>query len=321
MLRMWHYWAYFDYLGWGLVLIGGTTFLVTSLLAVRQSNSKRVLAYSTIGNLGLIFACAGIATEVSIAAGILLLLFHAIAKGLLFLAVGTVKHELGSEDIEDMQELRQRMPLATFAIFAGTFLMVLPPFGLFMAKWMLSEAAVEMPLAAILIAIGLGATTVYYGKWLGGMYLTKNGSERMPLKGPGMSRYFTWTLLALIAIGVFLTLTFSVVLSGLVDPFVPSGTDVDIWGTVTTSTGAVPLYALLIVMLVSFVIFALYLRPGKKEWDVEYSCGEPFTAEISGQYLYGEKVERMTIVASDSITLIVVVILLVSPIISMGVGP
>ncbi|MFA5313952.1 MAG: proton-conducting transporter membrane subunit, partial [Methanomassiliicoccales archaeon] len=83
MLRLWHYWSYYEYLGWGLVVLGGFTFLATSILAVRQSNSKRVLAYSTIGNLGLIFVCAGIATEVSVAAGILILLFHAIAKGLL----------------------------------------------------------------------------------------------------------------------------------------------------------------------------------------------------------------------------------------------
>ncbi|MCE5297137.1 MAG: hypothetical protein LLG16_08575, partial [Euryarchaeota archaeon] len=319
MLRLWHYWSYYDYLGWGLVVLGGFTFLATSILAVRQSNSKRVLAYSTVGNLGLIFVCAGIATEVSVAAGILILLFHAIAKGLLFLAVGTVKHETGSEDIEDMQELRQRMPLAAFAIYTGTFLILLPPFGLFIAKWMLSEAAIEMPMAAILLAVGFGATTVYYGKWLGRMYMTSSGTMRKQFKGAGMNGFFTWTMLSLIAAGVFLTAAFSLVLSELVDPFVPSGTDVDIWGTVTTGTGSVPVLGLLVVVLVSFVLFAFYARPKKEEFDTEYSCGEPMKAEIAGSYLYDERVERLAIVASESIALIVLMILLLSPYIKMGV--
>ncbi|MFA5311982.1 MAG: proton-conducting transporter membrane subunit [Methanomassiliicoccales archaeon] len=320
MLRLWHYWTYYEYLGWGLVVLGGFTFLATSILAVRQSNSKRVLAYSTIGNLGLIFVCAGIATEASVAAGMLLLLFHAIAKGLLFLAVGTVKHETGSEDIEEMQELRQRMPLSAFAIYAGVFLILLPPFGLFIAKWMLSEAAVDMPMAAILLAVGFGATTVYYGKWLGRMYMTTSGSMRRPFKGAGMSGYFTWTLLTLIAMGVFLTVMFSSVVSGLVDPFVPSGTDVDVWGTVTTATGSVPVLGLLVVIFVSFVLFAFYARPKKEEFDTEYSCGEPLKAEISGSYIYDESVERLAIVASESVALLVLLILLFSPFIDMVVS-
>ena len=63
-----------------LTIVGAFTFLVTIALALGQRNGKKILAYSTISNLGLIIACAGINTPTALAAGILLILFHAISK-------------------------------------------------------------------------------------------------------------------------------------------------------------------------------------------------------------------------------------------------
>ncbi|MFA5415167.1 MAG: proton-conducting transporter membrane subunit, partial [Methanoregula sp.] len=76
--------------GFLIALVGGFTFLLASSMAISQSNAKKVLAYSTIANLGLIVACAGIGTYKLMWAAILLIIFHAIAKSLLFLCVGTV---------------------------------------------------------------------------------------------------------------------------------------------------------------------------------------------------------------------------------------
>ncbi len=58
-------------------------------MAISQTNAKRVLAYSTIANLGLIVACAGVGTPEAVWAATFLVLFHAVAKSLLFLCVGT----------------------------------------------------------------------------------------------------------------------------------------------------------------------------------------------------------------------------------------
>jgi ech hydrogenase subunit A len=66
--------------GYFIALLGGVTFLTTSLVAVTQSNAKRVLAYSTIANLGLIVMCAAIGTKETVWAAILLTIFHAVAK-------------------------------------------------------------------------------------------------------------------------------------------------------------------------------------------------------------------------------------------------
>ena len=79
-------------------------------MAISQSNAKRVLAYSTIANLGLVTACAGVGTPEAVWAACFLILFHALAKSLLFLCVGTAEHHIGSRDIESMDLLFDRMP-------------------------------------------------------------------------------------------------------------------------------------------------------------------------------------------------------------------
>ena len=97
-------------IGYTLAFVGAFTFLIASGIAISQTNAKRVLAYSTIANLGLVTACAGIGTAEAIWAAILLIIFHAISKSLMFLSVGTVEHRIRSREIEDMNGLIVRMP-------------------------------------------------------------------------------------------------------------------------------------------------------------------------------------------------------------------
>ena len=104
--------------GYMVMSVGGLTFLLASMAAISQSNAKRVLAYSTIANLGLIVACAGVGTPEAVWAGIMLMVFHAITKSMMFLCVGTAEHHIGSRDIEDMDGLFVRMPkLAIMMVF------------------------------------------------------------------------------------------------------------------------------------------------------------------------------------------------------------
>src|SRR5262249_19192293 len=93
-----------------VAFVGAITFLVASLAAITTSDAKRVLAYSTVANLGLIILCGGIGTEAAVWAGVLLILFHAVAKCLLFLCVGVVEQRVHSRDIEAMSGLIKQMP-------------------------------------------------------------------------------------------------------------------------------------------------------------------------------------------------------------------
>ena len=152
-----------------VILVGGFTFMFCSFMAISQSNAKRVLAYSTIANLGLITACAGVGTPEAVWAAMLLILFHAVAKSLLFLCVGTAEHHIGSRDIEDMDQLFQRMPKLSRFMMLGIMCMFIAPFGMLIAKWGALVALIDMHqgVLLILLAFGSAATFMFWAKWLG----------------------------------------------------------------------------------------------------------------------------------------------------------
>ena len=152
-----------------VILVGGLTFMLCSFMAISQTNAKRVLAYSTIANLGLITACAGVATPEAIWAAVLLVVFHAAAKSLLFLCVGTAEHHIGSRDIEDMDLLFERMPWLARLMMLGIMCMFIAPFGMLIAKWATLVSFVDSRQMALvlLLAFGSAATFMFWGKWLG----------------------------------------------------------------------------------------------------------------------------------------------------------
>lgn len=150
-------------------LVGGITFLFASLMAISQSNGKRVLAYSTIANLGLIVLCASLGDQSLVWAAILLLIFHAIAKSLLFLCVGTAEHHIGSRDIESFDHLFNKMPQLARFMMLGIFIMFVAPFGMLIAKWGVIASLADRGDVVLLmiLAFGSAATFMYWAKWLG----------------------------------------------------------------------------------------------------------------------------------------------------------
>lgn len=152
-----------------VILIGGITFLLCSFMAISQTNAKRVLAYSTIANLGLITACAGVGSAEAVWAAIFLIIFHAIAKSLLFLCVGTAEHHIGSRDIESMDLLFERMPRLARFMMLGIMGMFIAPFGMLVGKWatLVSFAQMDQVTLILILAFGSAATFMFWAKWLG----------------------------------------------------------------------------------------------------------------------------------------------------------
>ncbi len=151
-----------------IMMVGSFTFIFCAAMAISESNGKRVLAYSTISNLGLIVLCAGIGTAESIWAGIFLIIFHACTKALLFMCVGTAEHHIGSRDIEDMDNLFVKMPRLARLMVIGMFCMFVAPFGMLISKWgvLVSIADTGYSFLLVILAFGSAMTFFFWSKWI-----------------------------------------------------------------------------------------------------------------------------------------------------------
>ena len=305
-----------DIMLWTIGIVGASSFLATSLLAIAQSNSKRVLAYSTIGNLGLIIVCVGLNTPLSITAAIIILLFHAISKALLFMSVGVVKDETGSEDIENMADLRDRMPFVSIAIFIGVFMIILPPFGMFAGKWIISEANVSFPLIGIILSVGFAASIVYYGKWLGRIFAAGPMTERSPILREKVPMIYRLTLGALLVAGIVLSFGVNLVTKYLVDPFVGRYYATPIGGetiSLTTGLGAFPIVLVLIVFGLIFLGLGFLLKPNRKDLSQAYAGGEEPVFDLGGLYYADEKLEKKMTLGTNVVAALLLIALVSLP--------
>ena len=118
-----------------LPVFGGVTLIIGTLLAVRQTDLKLMLAYTTVASLGLLVMLTGFGTEKAIEGAVLYLIAHSLFKGTLFMVAGNVDHEAGTRDVTKLGGLMAAMPI-TFgaAILAALSMGGLPPFVGFLAK-------------------------------------------------------------------------------------------------------------------------------------------------------------------------------------------
>ncbi len=140
-----------------LPLFGGTTLIVGTLLAIRQTDLKLMLAYTTVSSLGLLVMLTGFGSEKAIEAAVLYLVAHSMFKGALFMVAGLVDHGAGTRDVRRLGGLMAAMPITFAAAIASAISMAgLPPFFGFLAKEEIYAALWEpgaWPLLLTLVAI------------------------------------------------------------------------------------------------------------------------------------------------------------------------
>ncbi|MDD4127882.1 MAG: proton-conducting transporter membrane subunit [Methanomicrobium sp.] len=304
----------FSLIGVFISLVGGVTFLLASAIAIGQSNAKKVLAYSTIANLGLVVACAGIGTQEAVWAAILLIIFHAVAKSLLFLAVGSVEHQKKSRDIEDMSGLISTMPKVAVMMLIGIAGMFLAPFGMLISKWASIHAFVNAlpPFGMLLIAIiayGSGITVFFWAKWMGKLIEVKGKS--LPLKKEATSSEM-FTLYCLSGLTVITCLIFPLISGYMIEPYIG-----EVYGSVShlLSLNNMLIMLMMLVLLLLLPLTIGYLgrgrtitsqymgaRPAVMGESFAGSMGVTKEVELSNYYMeefFGEeKISKIAIVVT-----------------------
>jgi formate hydrogenlyase subunit 3/multisubunit Na+/H+ antiporter MnhD subunit len=148
-----------------LTTIGVLTMVYGELMALRENDVKRMLAYSTMGQLGEIALVLGLSTWLATTAALSHVLNHAVMKNLLFLCAGALIMRAGSRKLEDLAGLGRVMPWTAASMVVGLLaIMGLPPFAGFSSKYLMLRACVaagHIELAAALLLASL-AGAVYY---------------------------------------------------------------------------------------------------------------------------------------------------------------
>ncbi len=247
--------------GLAVALVGGVTFLAGSLAAITTSDAKKVLAWSTVANLGLIVLCGGIGTYSAVWAGVLLIIFHAVAKCLLFLCVGAVEHKLHSRDIEAMSGLILRLPRLAVMMLIGMAGMFLAPFGMLISKWAVLKAVVDAyPALTVFIVFGSAATLFFWVKWMGKLLEVTAPHQQMD---GTLSAGEAVALYGLSAATFLACLFFPVISSKLIEPYV-----LGVYGHSTSlAPGNVIIMTIMMVMILLFPLSFLNYGRGVKVMD------------------------------------------------------
>ncbi len=188
---------------WGVVvlLLGGATALLGVLYAVMQHDLKRLLAYHTVENIGIIVIGLGLAfafranrldalATLALAAALLHVFNHAMFKSLLFLGSGAVLVATHERDMEHLGGLIHRMPITAFVFLIGSAaISALPPFNGFVSEWLTFQAIVNgallpqwllkfaVPLVGAMLALAAALAAVCFVKVFGTVFL---GRPRRP---------------------------------------------------------------------------------------------------------------------------------------------
>lgn len=176
--------------------LGVFTMLLGGLQALRESDLKRILAFGTVSQLGMLTVVLGYGERNSALAGLALLVGHALFKSSLFLVVGVIDRQLSTRDIRELSGVGRQAPtLAVFSIIAiGSMVGLAPTIGFVAKEAALSsllEAGTDPVALAPLIGIVLGSllTTAYGARFIWGAFWTKKDAggaavERTPWPDP-----------------------------------------------------------------------------------------------------------------------------------------
>lgn len=148
-----------------LMGLGAVSIVAAAFLALGQKDMKRMLAYSSISQVGYVVLGIGIGTPLGIAGGLFHLFNHALAKGLLFLTSGSVQQATGTRNMDEMGGLAKRMPVTAVTNLIGALSIAgVPPLNGFWSKLIIIVALIQAghPVYAVIAVLASVLTLWYY---------------------------------------------------------------------------------------------------------------------------------------------------------------
>jgi NADH-quinone oxidoreductase subunit M len=201
----------------GLAVLGIVSAFFGSFLAMRETDIKRVMAYSSISHMGyLMFGFALFPLPLAVLGTVLHIVSHGVSKGLFFLSAGAISHRFGSRDLRDMGGFAAKMPVtAVSSIVAALSLSGTPPFACFISEALIFIGAFQLIVATgssfYIVATGLMLVAsvfslVYALRFISGVFFGQPKTEEKHLEAPRfMLAGMVLLVLITIIIGIYPT--------------------------------------------------------------------------------------------------------------------
>ena len=251
-----------DWLRLIVLSLGVLTIITAVTMALVQHNYKRLLGFHAVSQVGYMVVGFGLGSLIGIAAGLFHMINHAVYKGGLFLAAGSVEQQTGKEDIEDLGGLSRAMPLTfvTALIFALS-ISGIPPLNGFASKWMIYQGIIDFGQGAGisnklwviwlgLAVLGSALTLASFIKFIGGIFLGRRKNELSGIREVSAIMWIPMVILAIVCIG------FGIFGNNLVVPklFMPVTGTFEFTGIWASSTvGLLILVSILLGILIYFL--------------------------------------------------------------------
>jgi formate hydrogenlyase subunit 3/multisubunit Na+/H+ antiporter MnhD subunit len=296
---------------WGVVvlLVGSASAVLGVLYALMQHDLKRLLAYHSVENIGIIYIGLGLSmifhatnhleiAALALIAALYHCLNHAIFKSLLFFGAGAILQQSRQHDMEKMGGLIKKMPVTAFCFLIGCIsISALPPFNGFVSEWLTFQAALQgpilksgilgamIPVAAAMLALTGALAAACFVKVYGIVFL---GLPRSPeiaeAQDPSFGMQLGQILLALCCLGFGIFPTWVVraingIPEGLIGTGLSSATDNGwLWLTpVSPQTASYGAPAVFFGILVSWLIVFVFLHPPRRDNRIRiapaWDCG------------------------------------------------
>jgi NADH-quinone oxidoreductase subunit M len=297
--------------GYTLALIGVVTSIIATFKAITQDEIKRLLAYSSVAQLGYIVAAIGLGTVYGISGALYYTLLHTIIKLLLFINVAAIIAQTGKTKFSELGGLIYKTPVSFVMLLVGIIALAgFPPLGGFASKFMVYNAFIDTKFAIILVGILFsGATSfLYCYKLIYGIYLGHPNSDGLEnQKEVPVSFLIPQIILAigLVGIGTFPG-AFMYVINPILEQFLITPLHVESISILPSAVGdfnGLFVMSAFAVIFVLILILVLSLRSkmvkNVDRFDISY-CGETPNEKTPLHYGYGmgTEIHRIALVGA-----------------------
>ncbi len=276
--------------------LAGLSIVLATFLAIMQEDAKRLLAYSSISQIGYVVLGIATATSLGVAGGLFHALNHAIFKGLLFLAVGSVIYRTGTRNLSELGGLVKKMPFTFVALLVGIIALAgVPPMSGFVSKWMIYEALLQKKEVFLLIMAFVGSTGafLYVYRLVHSIFLGQLPQKYENVKDvPIIMQIPMWVLAILTMVfGVMPGIAMDVIVKGI-EFFGFKPIAYTLYGfPAGTAMGSLKVINIVSVLMIAFIaswiFFLLFSKTRKVSQYDNYAAGQVVTPELKYNYSFG----------------------------------